>query len=37
MALRLPAGSYWDFKSKSDKEITGVNSITGPYNTNEGP
>ena len=37
MALRLPAGSYWDFKSKSDKEITGVNSITGPYNTNGGP
>ena len=37
MALQLPAGSYWDLKSKSDKEITGVNLITGPYNTNEGP
>ena len=37
MALRLPAGSYWDLKSKSDKEITGVNLITGPYNTNGGP
>ena len=37
MALQLPAGSYWDLKSKSDKEITGVNSITGPYNTNGGP
>lgn len=37
MALQLPAGSYWDLKSKSDKEITGVNLITGPYNTNGGP
>ena len=29
MALRLPAGSYWDLISKSDKAITGVNLITG--------
>lgn len=29
MALRLPAGSYWDLISKSDKTITGVNLITG--------
>ena len=29
MALQLPAGSYWDLLSKSDKTITGVNLITG--------
>ena len=29
MALQLPAGSYWDLISKSDKAITGVNLITG--------
>lgn len=28
MALQLPAGSYWDSNSKSDKTITGGNSIT---------
>ena len=29
MALKLPAGTYWDLISKSDKAVTGVNLITG--------